>query len=311
MIESFQITFSQILVLFTFIAIGYLLKKTGKVSRDFNQGLSTLLVYIFLPFLTFGNMAEHFKLRVLAEKSSLLLVATGMFLLFLAIAFIFSRVLTKNSATRDVYIYSFSFPNSGYFGNPLVLAIFGEWMLFDYIIFCIPFFIATYTFGIYVLNPDKTFRLKNLMNPIMISLLLGMVAGASGITLPPVAKTILDTGANCMAPAAMILTGIVFASNDLKKMLSNPKIYLACAIKMVLIPLVAVFLIAAAKIPENIATIMIITFTLPCGLNSVVFPEAYGGDSRTGAQLCCISTLTCLIFLPLVLAFYHLLCGIL
>lgn len=309
MLDSFKVTISQILVLFTFIAIGYWLKKTGKVSNDFNKGISNLLVYIFLPFLTFGNMADNFKLNVLADKFDLILISSVMLCAFLLIAFVFSRVLAKNQTTRDIYMYSFTFPNSGYIGNPLVLAIFGELMLFDYMIFCIPFFIFTYTFGVYILNPDRSFSFKNLFNPIIISMLLGMIAGALNIELPTVAETIIDTGANCMAPAAMVLTGIVFASNDLKKMVSNPKVYLACAIKMIILPIVAAFVIAAAKVPENIAILLITTLTLPTGLNSIVFPEAYGGDSQTGAQLCFVSTLTCLAFIPITFALYAFLCG--
>ena len=305
MLESFKVTFSQTMVLFAFIAIGYGLKKTGKLSKDFNKGLSNLLVYIFMPFLIFGSMVDNFKLDVLAEKASLLLVSAVMFCAFLIIALVFSRVLTKNKNTRDIYIYSFTFPNSGYIGNPLVLAIFGELMLFDFVIFCIPFMLLTYTFGVYILNPNRSFNLKNLVNPIMVSLLLGMLAGTLNIKLPTVAETIIDTGANSLAPAAMLLTGMVFADNDLKKMLLNVKVYIACAIKMVLIPFIAVFVIVALKVPENIAVLMIIMLTLPTGLNSIVLPEAYGGDSYTGAQLCFVSVFTCLIFIPVILSLYQ------
>ena len=309
MLESFKVTFSQTLVLFAFIAIGYWLKKSGKVPKDFNKGLSNLLVYIFMPFLTFGSMADNFKLDVLADKAGLLLVSSVMLCIFLLIAIVFSRVLTKNKNTRDLYIYSFTFPNSGYIGNPLVLAIFGELMLFDFMIFCIPFMLLTYTFGVYILNPNRKLDLKNLLNPIIISLLLGMIAGALNIKLPKVAETIIDTGANSLAPAAMLLTGMVFADNDLKKMILNAKVYIACAIKMILIPFVAVFIIAAVNVPQNIAILMIIMLTLPTGLNSIVLPEAYGGDSYTGAQLCFVSIFTSLIFIPVILGFYSYLCG--
>lgn len=309
MIENFNVTFSQILVLFTFIAIGYGLKKAGKVSRDFNKGLSNLLVYIFMPFLIFGNLADNFKPAVLAEKAGLMIASCILLCVFIIIAFVFSRILTKNKSTRDVYLYSFTFPNSGYIGNPLVLAIFGELMLFDFIIFSVPFMLLTYTFGVYILNPNRSMNLKNLINPIIISVIMGMLAGTFNIKLPAVAETIIDTGANSMAPAAMILTGIVFANNDLKKMVSNKSVYLACLIKMVLIPFIAVFIITAAKVPENIAVISIIMLTLPTGLNSIVLPEAYGGDSYTGAQLCFVSIITSLIFIPVMLAFYQFLCG--
>ena len=243
MFESFTITFSQVFVLFVYIAIGFSFKKTGKIPDKFNKGISNLLVYIFLPFLIFGSMADNFKIDVLKDKIDLLIISTGMLCAFLVIAFIFSRILSKKRETRDVYMYSFTFPNSGYIGNPLVLGIFGELMLFDFMIMCIPYLILTYTYGIYILNPERKFNIKNIVNPIMISLILGMIAGLLNLKLPTAIQTIVDTGANCMAPSAMILTGVVFASNNLKTMVTNVKVYIACAIKIILIPLVVIFFI--------------------------------------------------------------------
>jgi len=305
MLDSFTVTFSQVFVLFVFIAIGFVMKKTGKISNDFNKGISNLLVYIFLPFMTFGNMADNFEISVLSDKINLISVSLCMLCAFVIIAFIFSRVLSKSPQTRDVYMYSFTFPNSGYFGNPVVLAIFGELMLFDFMIFSIPFLILTYTFGVYILNPNRTFSLKGLFTPTMISLMLGMAVGALNINLPSVARSIIDAGSKCMAPSAMILTGIVFASKNLKNVVSNIRVYIACIIKMIILPLIVTFILARINIPDNISVIIIIMLTLPTGLNSIVFPEAYGGDSLTGAQMCFVSTLICLIFMPLLLALYQ------
>ena len=305
MLESFTITFSQIVVLFSFIAIGYWLKKTNKIADFFNKGLSNLLVYIFMPAITFKSVSENFTLKVMSQYSFYLLASCVLMCFFLVVAFIISRTFVKNKNTRDVYMYSFTFPNSGYIGNPLVLAVFGELFLFKFIVFCIPFMLLTYTFGIYILNPNRKFNIKSICNPIIISVVLGIIAGILNIRLPGVATNILEMSANCMAPSAMILTGIVFASNNLIDMISNKKIYIACALKMVLIPAIAVVLLKVMNLPEDVSVITIVLLTLPTGLNSIVFPEAYGGDSRTGAQLCFVSTVYCLFAAPLALAFYN------
>ena len=305
MLESFVVTFSQVFVLFIFIAIGYILKKSGKLPENFSKGISNLLVYIFMPFLTFRSMAGNFKLNIIGEKVSLIITSCILLGVFLILAFIFSRIFAKERLTRDIYVYSFTFPNSGYFGNPLVLAIFGEMMLFDYMIFCIPFLFLTYTFGVYILNPERKINFKSLLNPMLVAMLIGMLVGAADIKLFSAIDTAVEMGANCMAPSAMILTGIVFASNNFKSMVTNVKAYVACFIKMIIIPLIAVFIFIYSAIPEDVAVLMVIMLTLPTGLNSIVFPEAYGGDSRTGAQFCFISTLTCLFIMPLMLSLYQ------
>lgn len=300
--EIFTVTFSQVFILFIFITLGFLLKCFNKIPSNFSKGLSNLVVTIFLPFLTFGTFADNFKLNVLADKSSILIISSILLLLHCIIAIIFARIFSKNSNEYDVFKYSFNFPNSGYIGNPLMLAIFGEAVLFDFMVFCIPFITLTYTYGIYTLNPNKSFSLKNLLNPIIISMLLGMVSGATNLKIPSVLNTVIKTGGNCMAPLAMILTGIIFASYDLKDMVSNHKIYIACVLKLIIIPILAIFTLKVTNIPENHALLIIAVLVLPTGLNSIVFPESYGGDSKTGAQLCFASTTICLVSIPIMFA---------
>jgi len=310
MFESFKIIFSQILILFAFIAIGYGLKKGGKLPDKFNKGISNLLVYVLVPCLILDSTSKNFNLAVIEEKKNIILISILLMVVFFLIAFVFSRALSKERDARDIYMYSFSFPNYGYFGNPLVLAIFGELMLFEYIIFTIPFMILTYTFGIYTLDPNKTLNLKKLINPVVLSLIAGMILGGLNINLPAEIKTVISTGSDCMAPMAMILTGVVFASNDLKIMLSNPKIYFACIIKMIVMPLIAVIIMSRFEIPENVAALIIPTITLPPGLNGIIFPESSGRDSSVGAQLCLVSTLMFLVAFPLVYSIYQYLCAL-
>ena len=46
----------------------------------------------------------------------------------------------------------------------------------------------------------------------------------------------------------------------------------------------------------------LIAFGTPLGLNTVVFPAAYGGDTSTGASMAMISHTLCVITIPLMYA---------
>lgn len=120
--------------------------------------------------------------------------------------------------------------------------------------------------------------------------------------------TVITTGSNCMAPSAMLLTGMVFASKDLKSMVTNRKIYISCILKMVLVPMAGILILAALKVPEDMAVMILMMLVLPTGLNSVVLPEAYGGDSRSGAQFCFVSTSMCLFSIPLLFLLFEYIC---
>ena len=48
---------------------------------------------------------------------------------------------------------------------------------------------------------------------------------------------------------------------------------------------------------------------MPLGLNTVVFPEAYGGNPETGASMALISHTLCIVSIPLMYALMTLLFG--
>ena len=158
--DIFSVTLSQIVVFFAFIGLGYWLKKTGKVTANMSKGLSVLTIYVFVPLMNIGTLADNFKINIIAEKSVTMLASVATFIVMLVISKILSKAFTKEAYEHDVYDYSFTFPNSGYFGAPLVLAVFGEQGLFDITVFTVPFYVLTYTYGMYLLNPDKVFSFK-------------------------------------------------------------------------------------------------------------------------------------------------------
>ena len=315
MLEIFNVVISQTVTLFIFISLGYWLKKTGKVTANFSKGLSVLLVNVIIPMLTIRTFANNFKVEELFNNAKLLGVSVIVLVISVAIGFplaaIFSRtkgVLDRNKF--DVYTYSMTITNLGYFGYPLIEALFGEKMLASFMVFCIPFNMFIYTFGIYILNPNKVFSLKKLLNIPMLSMVVGMVLGLVDIKFPEIIKNVLASGGDCQAPVAMLLTGVVFASNNLKEMVVAGKVYLAYILKLIVIPAFAIFVLTSLKLSAELSLCIFVLISLPAGLNSIVFPEAFGGDSRTGAQICFVSTIMCVITIPIMLTLFSHVSGI-
>lgn len=310
MLELFNITINQTVTLFIFIALGFWLKKSGKVTANFSKGLSVALVNVISPMLTIRTFANNFKAETITHNLVLLGLAVVTLIVCFIIGFVLSHIFarTKGVLNRnkfDVYLYSMTISNLGYFGYPLIESIFGEQMLANFMVFCIPFNMFIYTFGIYILNPNKVFSLKKLLNIPMLSLFVGMFLGLIDIKFPTLIADVLKSGGDCQAPIAMLLTGVVFASNNLKSMVAGGKVYLAVIIKLIILPLLLIPVLMLLRLPREISISIMTLFCLPAGLNSIVFPEAFGGDSRTGAQLCFITTTLCVITIPLIYSLFQ------
>jgi hypothetical protein len=84
--------------------------------------------------------------------------------------------MTKNSYEQRVYKYSVPISNYAYLGYVLVEDLFGSTGLADMMLFCLPFGIYTYSFGYSILT-GRGKSLKRIINPIIISIFLGMIVG--------------------------------------------------------------------------------------------------------------------------------------
>lgn len=297
--ETFAITLNQMIKLFAFMVCGFVLQK--KVLPDSTGGvLSKLEVNVFLPALCFNTFASQFHLNTFAEKWPHLLVGTVLIVVTGLAAVPASRLFGKDQVTRDVYNYSLAMPNLGYLGYPLIGAVFGEQMMLDAMLVGLPYQFYVYTVGLHILKPNRDkFTLKKLINPPMIAIGLGMIVGMLDWQVPAVLDETLTMAADCMAPVAMILSGFILGRAGLKKMLGSPKVYVATLLRLAVIPLLAVGAELLMGVKGDVIMLSGVLLGMPFGLNTVVFPEAYGGDGTVGAQLCFASNILGLASVPL------------
>jgi len=295
--------------LFIFMAIGFAFNKKNMYPQDFSTVLSRLNLHIFTPALVFNTFSSNFRISVIAENSMYIVIGLITLLVSVALAIPLSRVFSKDRNTRDVFIYSFTIPNLGYMGYPLIEAVYGEVALFKMMMFAIPFNIFIYTVGITILNPKREMNLKKLLNPSIIAIIVGILFGIFELKLPAFLSSACDLAAGCMSPLAMLLTGYVLAKSPIKQLITSPKMYLASIIRLICLPAAAIVIMRLCGVSNDIVLVGCAMLAMPLGLNTVVFPEAYGGDSSTGAKSCFVSNILGIVTIPIMFAILSALCG--
>jgi len=78
---------------------------------------------------------------------------------------------------------------------------------------------------------------------------------------------------------------------------------LVSIMRLVVIPAVAVVILKLLNL-ENVIMPALIVYSMPCGLNTVVFPKLVDEDCETGAALALISTALSMATIPLMLHFF-------
>ena len=191
-------------------------------------------------------------------------------------------------------------------GNFLVLGVWGEDMFFKYSLFTFVLSIFCYGWGLYVLIPKEhnAGLLKNLkkglLTPPFLGLVAGILIGLLDLTkyFPDFVMSALDNAGKCQGPAAMILAGFVIGGYNFKELISDKKVYIASFLRLVVIPAFMVLILKLTGTSEEILILSLIAFATPLGLNTIVYPAAYGGDTKPGAAMAMISHVLSVVTIP-------------
>lgn len=302
---------SQILVLFAFIAIGFILVKSCILPKYSTEVLSKLESFVFVPALVMGTFIKNCTLDNIGALWGILLFSVILLVILLPFAFLTVKFFCKDRLTKNITIYGLVFSNFGFMGNAVVKAIFPK-LFFNYIVFTMPFWFAIYAWGVpNLLMPKEknVSRLKNFINPMLVAMVIGIIIGLTGLTLPSVVLDAVDLLGDCMSPVAMILTGATVATINIKELFKNTKLYLISLIRLVIFPLL--YILCVAFIPkgnfinETVLLCGMCMVSMPMGLNAIVIPAAYGEDTTYATGLAVITHLLSVITIPLLFVLFN------
>lgn len=318
--ETFLSTLKTVALLLFYIAIGFFLGKKKIVGEKASKTLAALLTYVIMPLYSVRTLSKTVTIDKIALYGELFLAGIVIMAICIALCIPLSKLFVKKGYSRNIYKYLLYTPNLGYFGYPLVQAVFGDAYLAMYMIFTLPTSIGINTFG-YMILTDKSGEtdaegnalqgvprgkdtLKRLFSAPMIGTFVGIAIGLMPIELPELVYDFLSPASDCMRAVAMILTGIVLSELTLKSLFSSKKAYAISVVRLVIYPVAfggLAFLLYTLGVSEEIFIFTVCLTALPAGMNVVVFPEAIGMSGKEGAQACFISYIMVLATLPLTL----------
>ena len=305
--QVFTATLNQMLVLFIFMALGFFLNKKRLLPLDDSVVLSKLETYAFVPCLVFSVFYKYCTVENFKQKWTYMLYGAAVMAVSLPIGIVLAKFFAKDGYLKKIYTYSFAVANFSFMGNAVVLGVFGKKVLFDYMIFTLPLNLYVYSIGTASLIPTEKggkLSVKTFVNPIFIALILGAVCGLLFVPLPKFITTAISSAGACMSPLAMLLTGFVIGEYSLKTLACDKKVYLASVIRLIILPSAFMAVLLLLKTDKDIIRVALCTTAMPLGLNTVVFPAAYGGDTTPGAGMALVSHLISVITIPVMFSIF-------
>ncbi len=145
---------------------------------------------------------------------------------------------------------------------------------------------------------------KIITNPIVISVLIGLILYFSGIPQPEIMTSIFSNIKGLNTALAMLISGAYLAQSDLLKMLTKKNTYIVSLFRLLIIPLIILAIFYFLPIGTlDIKLTIVIAAACPVGSNVAIFAQQYNKNYTEAVEQVCLSTILCLITLPLLVGF--------
>ena len=291
---------SQLLVLLLLMLTGFVCARSGIITPQNRQKLSTLTLSTAAPGTIISSALSG------GNSSSTMLSAVALAALFYLAVIPLSRLLLAAVRTpkeeRRLDEVMLIYTNVGFVGLPVVQSIYGARGVAVQAMFILVFNLSFFSYGILRMSGGKGLNLKGMINPCTIAAVIALIFGVTGWHLPgPIEKT-LSTLGGMNTPMAMMIIGASMAHSDIRGTLKSPRIYRVCALSMLVLPVVVLLLVRLLPIDPMLAGVAVITAALPIASNCGMVSDLYTPGDLTASHGVIISTISCAVTLPLICA---------
>lgn len=286
--------------MFLLMAVGFGMYKTGIMSEEGRMQLSKIVLKLVCPVLIFMAYQTEATPELLG----------GLFWSFLlsfvsvAVGIVISRlVVGKNNANAAINRFSIAYSNCAFVGIPLVSGIFGSEGVFYVTSYITMFNLFVWSLGVMDIRGEKSIKefLKSLLSPTILAVAAGLIFFAFGIMLPSVPAEALNYISSLNTPLAMFIAGATVADSDIFRAIRNPSVLWSCFGKLVLLPVVMMFLFKLFPVPSEVVFITVVIATAcPTATIGTLFALEYGKNAVYGAEIFALSTLLSGVTMPLV-----------
>lgn len=303
--EMVPVLLRQLTIMALYMAVGYFLFRKKLVSVQGCKELGNLLINVILPC----TIISSFCAERTPEQVSALLWSTFLSLLSLLLTFLVCTVCFRR---RKIEHFGVSFSNVGFVGLPLVTSLMGE----KGVLYVIPFIallnVFQWTYGIAVISGStEGIQPRQLLrNPIIISVVVGMAVFVLQPPLPEAFTGAVSSLASMNAPVAMIILGIYLAQVELKSLFTAKILYVSSAVRLLLIPGLTVLLLLPFPADPMLRLAVLISGSAPLGSLAAIFAQMYDEDYALAVREICLSTILCVVTMPLVVVVFSGLAGI-
>ena len=301
--------FEQIAQLFLCIILGWLLIRLRLLRPEDSRVLSVVCLYLVTPCVIVSAFQIDRTPELLHSLALSLGTAIGIHVFLFAAVAMLRRPLRLTPVEQASVIY----PNSGNLIIPLVTAILGrDWVIYASMFQLVQQF-PIWTHCRILLSGERSLSLKKiLLNVNILSVFAGVLLFSLNITIPSVIEGTMESIGAMIGPISMFVAGMLMGDQDLKAVLRIHSLWKVVFLRLIAMPLVILCILkysGLASLAPDGASILLVSLLAACApsaSNVTQIAQVYGHEGDYASAINVISTLLCIVTMPLMVLLYQL-----
>lgn len=298
----FLLIFNQLLKMIFIMLIAVICFKIKLITQEGNRNLSNLLLMVINPCVILTVYQTDYEPRLV--KGLLISFAAAFAAHFIGIMIARLFIPSKNNENYAIERFASVYSNCGFIGIPLINSVLGAEGVFYLTAYMTVFNLLAWTHGLTLLS--KRFELKKikegLLSPMIISSFIAMILFFAQIRIPSVILDSMDYIADMNTPVAMLVAGFSLAQTDIRKILTNLRIYWISFIKLLAVPMVVLLFLWIFHVDYTIAYMTLIAAACPTSATTTMLCIRYHHNYQYASELFSFTTILSLITIPIVTA---------
>jgi len=300
----FLLLFSTVSVLIIYMAVGFLLVKSGKASLNHIKSMTGLLIYVLGPAMIINSFLQlEFSWEAFAKIGIYFLVSLAVQILFFLLIFLVLGRKYSDSKYRILTVGSV-LGNVGFLGMHILASIFPT----EPIVLCyssinvMTMNLIVFTIGIYCITNDKKYiSIKSaVLNPTTLSLIVAIPLFMANVHFPSFVMQPIELLSKMAAPFCMFILGMRLAQSSFKKLFTRGFVYVTCLLKLVVFPVMAFLFVKILPYDDDIfKTAIVVLAMAPSGAIIESLAELHECQQEFAANVVLLTTILCVLTIPI------------
>jgi hypothetical protein len=293
-----------IIPLILLMGLGYLSRKGGILKKGDERVLSAYVYYFALPSLFFVTLSQT---AFSAQNIKFIWVGILPLLFFLGVYVLIYFLSPRSSEIIYLLIVSTTFGSYAFFGIPFIAFTFPE-QGEEIATFAASFLsmagviMSLTTLEFYRTGESSLIRAlttvgkKLSRNPLIISILCGILFSLLGLPLHSVAEETLHILGRTTSPVIIVMLGASLYGRKYGNLVTAGAL---SALRIIVFPIFALIITALFGLPELQQTTLVLMHSMPAAVSLIVLSERYAFHQKTIASMILITSVGALVHLNL------------